>query len=248
MSERTRVLVVDDDVVSRMMLMHLVDTSGHYDILEAEDGADAWRQLQAGLRPAMIFCDLRMPHLSGMELLALVKADQRFASIPFVLASAANERETVDQASVLGAAGYLVKPFGHGEVGALLDGLMPVQGEGDEAPAATCRRLGIDASRLLLYLGGLHKQLAGASADIEQMLACGDADGARARVARLREGCATLGLAGAVAALAGLQRSTSLTGCEVDGALDVARQAALRQGELARAAAGQDVEADADSA
>jgi CheY-like chemotaxis protein len=69
-----KVLVVDDDVVSRMMLMHLVDSCGKYDILEAEDGADAWRQLEAGLRPAITFCDLRMPQLSGTELLARVKA------------------------------------------------------------------------------------------------------------------------------------------------------------------------------
>jgi two-component system chemotaxis response regulator CheY len=235
MSERVRVLVVDDDVVSRMMLMHLVDTSGHYDILEAEDGADAWRQLQDGLRPAMIFCDLRMPHLSGMELLERLKADSRFASIPFVLASAANERETVDQASGLGAAGYLVKPFRHDEVRSLLAALPPSQGEADEAPAATCRRLGIDASRLLLYLGGLHKQLADASSEIEQMLACGDVDGASARLARLREGCETLGLDSAGAALTALQGGASFTACEVDAALDTARQAAVRQSELARA-------------
>jgi two-component system chemotaxis response regulator CheY len=235
MSERVRVLVVDDDVVSRMMLMHLVDTSGHYDILEAEDGADAWRQIEAGLRPAMIFCDLRMPHLSGMELLERLKADQRFASIPFVLASAASERETVDQASGLGAAGYLVKPFRHDEVQALLAALPPSRGEGDEAPAATCRRLGIDANRLLLYLGGLHKQLADASSEIEQMLACGDVDGASARIGRLREGCETLGLASAGAALAALQLASSFTACEVDAALDAARHAAVRQSELARA-------------
>lgn len=237
MSERVRVLVVDDDVVSRMMLMHLVDTSGHYDILEAEDGADAWCQLDGGLRPAMVFCDLRMPHLSGMELLERMKADQRFASIPFVLASAANERETVDQASSLGAAGYLVKPFRHDEVRALLAAL-PSQGEGDEAPAATCRRLGIDASRLLLYLGGLHKQLAEASSEIEQMLACGDVDGAHARIGRLREGCDTLGLASAAAVLAALQRAASFTACEVDAALEVARHAVVRQGELARVTTG----------
>ena len=36
------VLVVDDDVVSRMVLMHLVDSCGAYEIFEAEDGLDAW--------------------------------------------------------------------------------------------------------------------------------------------------------------------------------------------------------------
>jgi two-component system chemotaxis response regulator CheY len=171
-----------------------------------------------------------------MELLERLKADQRFASIPFVLASAANERETVDQASGLGAAGYLVKPFRQDELRALLAALPPAQGEGDEAPAATCRRLGIDASRLLLYLGGLHKQLADAGSGIEEMLACGDVDGASARIGRLREGCETLGLASAASALAALLGTASFTTCEVDAALDLARQAAVRQSELARTA------------
>ena len=38
--------------ISRMMLMHLIDSSGNYEIAEAEDGADAWQQLVGGLRPA----------------------------------------------------------------------------------------------------------------------------------------------------------------------------------------------------
>lgn len=238
MSERGKVLVVDDDVVSRMMLMHLVDTCGHYEILEAEDGADAWRQIQAGLFPAIIFCDLRMPHLSGMELLARLKADPRLAAIPFVLASAANERETVDQASGLGAAGYLVKPFVPDEIRALLGALAASHDDGDEAPAATSKRLGIDANRLLLYLGGLHRQLLDASPEIEQMLACGGVDEARARIARLREGCATLGLASAVTRLSGLQGKATFTAPEAEEALDVARRSALRQSELARIAGG----------
>jgi CheY-like chemotaxis protein len=74
-----KVLVVDDDVVSRMVLMHLIDSCGSFDIVEAEDGADAWQQLEAGLRPAICFCDLRMPRLSGMELLQRVKATPKSA-------------------------------------------------------------------------------------------------------------------------------------------------------------------------
>jgi two-component system chemotaxis response regulator CheY len=236
MRERTKVLVVDDDVVARMVLMHLVDTSGDFEIHEAEDGEDAWRQLQGGLRPAIVFCDLRMPQLSGMDLLARVKADPRTAAMPFVLASAANERETVEQANGLGAYRYLVKPFQSEEVRALLAALVVAgSGQGDEAPALTARRLGIDGNRLLLYLGGLHRQLVQASAEIEQLLACADADAAHGRLARLREGCATLGLAGAAAGLAALQAQPSLAMPEVEESLALARQAALRQSELARA-------------
>ncbi|MFL6672391.1 MAG: response regulator [Massilia sp.] len=234
-----KVLVVDDDVVSRMVLMHLVDSCGKFEILEAEDGEDAWRQLDAGLRPAITFCDLRMPRLSGMDLLARVRADARLAAMPFVLVSAAAERETVEEASGRGADGYIVKPFEAGQVRTHLAALSAGDAGADEAPGATARRLGIDPQRLALYLGGLHKQLVAAGPGIEHLLANADGDAVRERIARLREGCQTLGLHRAAVGFAALE---SLAPGELDAprvhqALELARHAVLRQGESARALA-----------
>jgi len=192
-----KVLVVDDDVVSRMMLMHLVDSCGTYEILEAEDGADAWRQLEAGLRPAIVFCDLRMPHLSGTELLARVRGRPELSQLPFVLVSAANDGATIGEADALGANGYVVKPF---RIESLRPHLMAL--ESDEAPAASTQRLGIDAARLALYLGGLERQLAEAGGVIETALAQGDTALASERLRRLREGCVMLGLHAAATTLA----------------------------------------------
>lgn len=237
MGNRVKVLVVDDDVVSRMVLMHLVDTSGSFDVVEAEDGEDAWRQLEGGLSPAITFCDLRMPRLSGMDLLSRVKADARLSGMPFVLVSAANDQDTLDQASSLGAQGFIVKPFEPEQVREQLAGLAPAA-QGDEAPAFTVRRLGIDATRLLLYLGGLHKQLVAASAEMEQLIASGDKEGARAKMARLREGCQTLGLLSAAAVFTELEAQPNpLHPCLVEKVLGEARQAALRQSENVRAIA-----------
>jgi two-component system chemotaxis response regulator CheY len=224
-----KVLIVDDDVVSRMMLMHMIACAGSYEVLEAEDGEDAWRQLDAGARPAMLFCDLRMPRVSGMELLARVKADSRFASLPFVLVSAAADGDTMEQATGLGADGYIVKPFDGGEVHAHLDRIAGV----DESPPAAMRRLGIDAARLLLYLGGLQRQLAGAGDAIDQLLAAGRADAARAHLRRLAEGCRTLGLLIAAAAL-DRQAALPLAPAAVRHALEDACAAVLRQAEAAR--------------
>jgi two-component system chemotaxis response regulator CheY len=108
--------------------------------------------------------------------------------------------------------------------------------EADEDPAATTRRLGIDAQRLVLYLGGLHEQLVAAGPDIEQLLACADRGAARERIARLREGCSTLGLSGAAAGFAALEALAAplLDAAGVDRVLAQARHAALRQGENAR--------------
>jgi two-component system, chemotaxis family, chemotaxis protein CheY len=207
-----KVLVVDDDVVSRMVLMHLIDSCGKFEILEAEDGEDAWRQLENGLRPAITFCDLRMPRLSGMALLERVKADGAFGAMPFVLVSSANDRGTVEQAADMGAAGYIVKPFEPDQVRSHMAAFGPPAPpapaaaalQAAESPLATTRRLGISNERLLVYLGGFQSQLAEGSGEIAILLARGDRDASRMRIERLQVGCQTLGLNGAAAALRAL--------------------------------------------
>ena len=195
------VLVVDDDVVARMMLMHLVDSCGSHAIVEADDGADAWRQLEAGLRPDIVFCDLRMPHLSGLELLQRVRHDPLLAGLPFVLVSAASDSATMDEAAQAGASGYIVKPFRHDDVRVQFERLFPpadandADDANDESPDAVVRRLGIDIERLRLYLDGLARQLQAAQVGLAE-----GAEGAE-QLARLRAGCSMLGLHGAAAAL-----------------------------------------------
>lgn len=200
-----KVLVVDDDVVSRMVLMHLIDACGSFDILEAEDGEDAWQQLAAGLRPDICFCDLRMPRLSGMDLLQRIKADSALGAMPFVMVTSATDSATIDQASGLGANGYLVKPFNGEAVARHMAPFTDSAGAAvDETPQASMARLGISGERLLVYLGGFQSQLTEASADIAALLARGDDDGARLRLDRLHAGCLTLGLNGAAEAIGAL--------------------------------------------
>src|SRR5690606_38349842 len=147
------------------------------------------------LRPAIVFCDLRMPRLDGMALLARVRGaahDPALQALPFVLVSAASDADTLAEAGRLGADGYIVKPFAAGQVRAQLARLAPQ----DEEPAAVLQRLGIAPERLLAYLGGLQRQLeeagpALAALPLER----------QARLQRLAEGCATLGLADSAARL-----------------------------------------------
>ncbi|HEU4372292.1 MAG TPA: response regulator [Telluria sp.] len=231
-----KVLVVDDDVVSRMVLMHLVDSCGAYEVFEAEDGEDAWRQLQGGLRPAICFCDLRMPRLSGMELLARVKADPAHHAMRFVLASSASDHATMARASSLGADGYIVKPFEHDMVLAQMAGLAPHPAglaDGAEHPGTTMQRLGIDAERLLAYLGGFASQLAAAGPEIAPLAAGATPLDARARIERLHAGCITLGLDGAAARLDALTRGALDEG-RLRAALADALEAVRRQAELVR--------------
>jgi two-component system chemotaxis response regulator CheY len=232
-----KVLVVDDDVVSRMVLMHLIDSCGNFDIVEAEDGAEAWQRLEDGLRPAICFCDLRMPRLSGIELLQRVKGHAELNSIPFVLVTSANDQDTVQEATKAGAAGYIVKPFQAEQVRVHLVGFLDQAANGyehlAEAPADTLRRLGINSERLLVYLSGFQNQLNAATADVQAALARGDQQDARARIERLHAGCVTLGLQGAAQALKGFA-SDPLSNEAVQAVLADVVRAVIHQAGLVR--------------
>ncbi len=236
-----KVLVVDDDVVSRMVLMHLIDSCGTFDIVEAEDGADAWQQLEAGLRPAICFCDLRMPRLSGIELLQRVKSHDALHSMPFVLVTSATDGDTVQLATQSGAAGYVVKPFQAEQVRVhLAQFLEQAANEPDhlaETPVATQLRLGINAERLLVYLAGFQNQLTAASDELNQLLDGGGQQEAQLRIERLHAGCVTLGLHGAAAGLQVLVPG-QLTQAAVQGALSGVVRAVIRQAGLTRQALG----------
>jgi two-component system chemotaxis response regulator CheY len=211
-----KVMVVDDDIVSRMVLMHLIDNCGQFEIVEADDGEDAWLQLEAGMAPAILFCDLRMPRLSGMQLLERMKASARLAPTPFVLVTSANDGATVQQASALGAAGYIVKPFQPDQVRAQLAACGALSAA--EAPFATMQRLGIDGARLLVYLNGLRTQLDGAVAQLDAAITqpgaqldvgatfmAADLVSIRGQFGRIHTGCMTLGLHVAATQLAALR-------------------------------------------
>jgi two-component system chemotaxis response regulator CheY len=238
-----KVLVVDDDVVSRMVLMHLIDSCGKFDIVEAEDGAHAWEQLEAGLRPAICFCDLRMPRMSGMELLQKLKGHAELDAMPFVLVTSATDKDTVQEASKSGVAGYIVKPFQADQVRVHLAAFLDQAASGyehlAEDPAATMRRLGINSERLLVYLSGFHNQLSTAGSELEALFASGGQQEAQQRIDRLHAGCVTLGLSGAAAALKSFAPGF-LSSDAVQAVLaDVIRAVSHQSGLVRQAAAGQ---------
>ncbi len=80
----SRVLLVDDDALVRKLISGYLVAAG-YVVRTAVDGLDALEKLRAGL-PGLIICDLKMPRMSGIELLEVVR--KRFPQIPVIVISA----------------------------------------------------------------------------------------------------------------------------------------------------------------
>jgi CheY-like chemotaxis protein len=85
-SEKSVILVVDDDADCREMLVDLLSNEG-YMVVSAENGRQALDYL-SGSTAAMIILDLMMPVMSGWEFRALQKSDPRLESLPVVVMTA----------------------------------------------------------------------------------------------------------------------------------------------------------------
>jgi len=102
-----RVLVVDDEPDSVELLREFLATKG-YEVLSASDGEEALRKVKAD-RPHLILLDVRMPGMSGLEVLREVR--QIDQEVGVIMVTAVNEEETGRQALELGAFDYIVKPL-----------------------------------------------------------------------------------------------------------------------------------------
>ena len=80
-------------------------------LLVARDGAEAIeRVLTEGLRPRVIFLDLKLPKIDGMEVLRRIRADERTKQIPVVVLTSSQEERDINESYKLGVNSYVVKP------------------------------------------------------------------------------------------------------------------------------------------
>jgi len=106
MNDRPRVLVVDDEMGPRESLRMILKP--RYEIATAESGEAALKTLGT-FHPDLIFMDIKMPQMDGIELLRRIKGTD--PSIEVVMITAYASLETVKNALTHGAFEYLIKPF-----------------------------------------------------------------------------------------------------------------------------------------
>ena len=106
----TKILVVDDSKTVRREIVSTLTTAG-YDVCESEDGLRGVEAINAQRDIALVICDVNMPNMTGLEMLAAVKADPRNASLPVVMLTTEGQASLIQQAKRLGARGWIVKPF-----------------------------------------------------------------------------------------------------------------------------------------
>ena len=109
---KTRVLVIDDMLTMRKIVMKNLKEMGFTNLTEAADGNLGWAVIEAGNPPVeLVISDWNMPNCTGLALLKKVRADARFAKLPFIMLTAEAEAPQVKEAVVSGATNYILKPF-----------------------------------------------------------------------------------------------------------------------------------------
>ncbi len=119
-AENVRVLLVEDNALERMLLVHDLKSRG-YSVSISTDGEDAWSILEENPDSFdVVLLDNVMPRLSGLDLLARMKKDRRFRLLPVIMQTASTTRESMLQGIQAGAYYYLPKPFDPDMVGAVV--------------------------------------------------------------------------------------------------------------------------------
>jgi len=105
-----KVMVVDDFATMRRIVKGVLKQLGFNDVVEAEDGAIALKELQKE-KVGLIVSDWNMPNMTGLELLKAVRSDDNLKDIPFLMVTAEGQKENVIKAVQAGVSNYIVKPF-----------------------------------------------------------------------------------------------------------------------------------------
>ena len=104
------VLVADDEPhIGRIIKMKL--EQGPFRVTLAYDGAEALEALEREPDVALVLLDLMMPRLSGLDVLARIRADERFRDLPCIILTAAGQEQQYREAMALGATEFMTKPF-----------------------------------------------------------------------------------------------------------------------------------------
>ena len=103
-----KILVVDDDAMTRRSLQHILGQEGHV-VKTAIDGSDASKKLSDQM-PDLIVCDLMMPHVSGIAFIQVLR-DYLHYTIPVIIISTLDKGDIVAENLGLTNVDFMPKPI-----------------------------------------------------------------------------------------------------------------------------------------
>ena len=105
-----KIITVDDSATMRRIIKNSLKALGYHDIIEAENGQVGLTKIQSeGVE--FVITDWSMPVMTGLEMVAALRANPTTKSVPILMVTAVGQKEDIVQAISAGVNGYVVKPF-----------------------------------------------------------------------------------------------------------------------------------------
>jgi len=104
------VLIVDDSITVRELLSMTFKKAG-YRVQQARDGKEAWEKMRSGIPCDLVFCDIEMPRMDGLELLSRMQKDSQLSDLPIAMLTSRGADRHRQMAMQMGAKGYFTKPY-----------------------------------------------------------------------------------------------------------------------------------------
>lgn len=121
-----KVLIVDDEEMAVKMLEHQMIANG-FEVVSCTDGREAV-ELIKNENPGLVISDIMMPFMSGLELLELIKSENK--KTPVILISALDDVEVIQTAIGMGADDFVIKPVNMDELALRITKVLANQGNG----------------------------------------------------------------------------------------------------------------------
>lgn len=120
MSDAKRILIADDDAADISLIQIVLDEQGlQDDIAVTSTGEDVidylycrgkYRDRPAGV-PELVMLDLKLPKISGLEILQQMRADEQFREVPVVIFSSSLDETDREKSLSYGASDFMTKPI-----------------------------------------------------------------------------------------------------------------------------------------
>lgn len=159
MSDKARILVVDDQPQNVKLLAQLLTVSG-YDVVTATSGAEAMSKVESG-RPDLVLLDVVMPQMSGYEVCRAIRENPATALLPVVMVTALDPGEERIKGIDSGADDFLAKPINQAELLARVKSLLRIQ--------ALHRQVEAQAAQLAQWNAQLEQRVADQVEQLERL-------------------------------------------------------------------------------
>ena len=119
-----KILIVEDNALNIKLFCDLLAAHGHQPeaVTDSRNALDAAR----AFAPDLVITDIQLPHVSGLELIRMIRAEEKLAEVPIMAVTAYSGRGDEDRVRAAGAQAYVSKPISVArfvqEVDALLAG------------------------------------------------------------------------------------------------------------------------------